>query len=446
MFFTNFLGVLNDNFLKNLIAFVGIVWIADEGNKSLVISLASAMMVLPYILFSPIAGRLSKEYPKARIIKITKVAEVPIMLLAAVGFYLHSLPVAMTAMFFMGLQSCMYSPAKYGIIRDIGGKEGISFGTGAMEMLTFTAVLIGTYLAGTISDVINYPKFVNYQAEIIAGLFLFIALAGLFSSIFINPRESDPETEDNASLNPVTFTVQSFKWSKRIKGLNYSIFGLSTFWLIGSLIQMNIIIYGPEILKLSNTDTSIIMALVAIGIGLGCYVAGVISHHKVRTSLIPVGGAGMLASVLLILILNPGPVVFSLLTVLTAFFAGFFKIPLNAFMQDRVEGRMLSQVLAYNNLMVFLFILISAGIFGITERLTGPKGVFVVTAHVIAFVTIVMYFKIPGAGKAGRSKLNNVKSRQNEKIKCSSPPLSPSPNRRGGGCDTFDLTIASSRG
>ena len=174
LFATNFLGVLNDNFLKNLIAFVGIMWLTSEENKSLVISLASAMMVLPYILFSPIAGRVSKRYPKAKIIKITKITEIPIMLLAAIGFYYHNLATVMTAMFFMGLQSCMYSPAKYGIIRDIGGKEGISFGTGTMEMLTFTAVLIGTYLAGTISDIINYPQFVHHQASIIAGLFFVI--------------------------------------------------------------------------------------------------------------------------------------------------------------------------------------------------------------------------------------------------------------------------------
>jgi acyl-[acyl-carrier-protein]-phospholipid O-acyltransferase/long-chain-fatty-acid--[acyl-carrier-protein] ligase len=399
LFFTNFMGVLNDNFLKNLIAFVGIMWLANGENKSLVISLASAMMVLPYILFSPISGRLSKRYPKAKIIKITKVVEIPIMLLAAIGFYYHNLATVMTAMFFMGMQSCMYSPAKYGIIRDIGGREGISFGTGAMEMLTFTAVLIGTYLAGTISDIINYPQFVNHQTSIIAGLFLIIAIAGLISSLYINPKESEPETEDDASLNPVTFTIESFRWAKRIKGLNYSILGLSTFWLIGSLIQMNIIVYGPDILKLSNTDTSIIMALVAIGIGLGCYLAGVISNHKVRTSLIPIGGIGMFISTILILVTDPGAVLFSILVISTAFFAGFFKIPLNAFMQDRVEGRMLTQILAYNNLMVFLFILISAGIFALVESYTGPRGVFVVTALIIAIVTVVMYRKIPGASK-----------------------------------------------
>lgn len=408
LFATNFLGVLNDNFLKNLIAFVGIMWLANGDNKSLVISLASAMMVLPYILFSPIAGRVSKRYPKARIIKITKVTEIPIMLLAATGFYYHNLTIVMTAMFFMGLQSCMYSPAKYGIIRDIGGKKGISFGTGTMEMLTFTAVLIGTYLAGIISDIINYPQFVHHQTSIIAGLFLLIAVVGLLSSLYINPRESEPETKEDASLNPITFTVESFRWSKRIIGLNYSILGLSTFWLIGSLIQMNIIVYGPDILHLSNTNTSVIMALVAIGIGLGCYLAGIISNHKVRTSLIPVGGIGMFISTILIITLNPGPIMFSILVITIAFFAGLFKIPLNAFMQDRVEGRMLTQVLAYNNLMVFLFILISAAVFAVVESFAGPLGVFAVTAIIIAGITLIMFYKIPGA----RKKMEAVNSEQ----------------------------------
>jgi len=231
---------------------------------------------------------------------------------------------------------------------------------------------------------------------------LIIAVTGLFSSLYINPKEDDDGTQEYNSLNPVTFTIESFRWSKRVKGLNYSILGLSTFWLIGSLIQMNIIIYGPDVLHLTNTETSIIMALVAIGIGLGCYIAGVISRHEVRTSLIPAGGIGMLISVVLILVLNPGPVIFSILVVSTAFFAGFFKIPLNALMQDRVEGKMLTQILAYNNLMVFLFILISAGIFGIIEPLTGPKGVFATTAFIIAVVTWLMYRKIPGAGRKQR--------------------------------------------
>jgi len=229
--------------------------------------------------------------------------------------------------------------------------------------------------------------------------FKVIAIVGLFSSLYINPKEGEPKTKDDASLNPLTFTIESFKWSKRIKGLNYSILGLSTFWLIGSLIQMNIIVYGPDILHLSNTNTSIIMALVAIGIGIGCYLAGVISNHEVRTSLIPVGGIGMFISTIVIIIVDPNPVMFSILVITIAFFAGLFKIPLNAFMQDRVEGRMLTQILAYNNLMVFLFILISAGIFAIVESFTGSRGVFVITALIIAIITLIMYHKIPGARK-----------------------------------------------
>ena len=144
LFSTNFAGVLNDNLLKTLIGFVCVAWLGPDSKANLV-SAAAALLVLPYIFLSPWAGKLAKEHPKSKIIQWAKLAEIPIMVIAAAGFVFSSIYVVMTGMFLMGLQSCLYSPSKYGIIRDIGGKEGISFGTGAMEMITFGAVLLGTF-------------------------------------------------------------------------------------------------------------------------------------------------------------------------------------------------------------------------------------------------------------------------------------------------------------
>jgi acyl-[acyl-carrier-protein]-phospholipid O-acyltransferase/long-chain-fatty-acid--[acyl-carrier-protein] ligase len=396
LFFTNFVGVLNDNFLKHLICFVSILWLAEE-HKSLIVMAASGLMVLPYILFSPLAGKFSKERSKAKIIQTTQLLEIPIMGLAAAGFIFENLIVVLISMFLMGLQSCMYSPAKYGIIRDIGGKTGISFGTGTMEMLTFVAVLIGTFVAGLVSDIHLNPNIGKWQvAAMVVGLLLF-AVSGWLSSLKIRPQESQPDEAEDSSLNPLVFARDSYRWSKQIKGLNYAILGLATFWLIGALLQMNIIIYGPEVLGLSNTRTSLIMALVAVGIGTGCYLAGVVSSHRVKTSLIPVGGIGMFTCVTIIVLLQPGALVFTALIVGTAFFAGFFKIPLNAFMQDRVEGRKLGHILAYNNLTVFFFILLSSGLFGLIETFFGPRLVFAFTGLVILFISWLMWKKIPGA-------------------------------------------------
>lgn len=398
LFITNFLGVLNDNFLKYLVFFISTTWLM-KSQESTVIMLASGLFVLPYIFFSPLAGKLARDHSKARIIQKAKLYEIPIMIVASTGFLLANVYIVMFAIFLMGLQSSLFSPAKYGIIRDIGGKEGISFGTGAMEMLTFIGVLIGTFIAGVFSDFHKIPDHALYRTLVICGALILFAIVGWLISLKIHPKETVPDEEDETSLNFIIFLIRSFRWAKQIKGLNITIIGLASFWLIGSLLQMNITVHCRNVLNLSDTHTSTIMALVAIGIGVGCYLTGVISNRKVKMHLVPIGGVGMAICVSLIYLLNPGTTLFTVLIVTTAFFAGVFKIPLNAFIQDRVEGRKLGLILAYNNLMLFIFILISSGIFGLVENLSDSLGVFLTTAAFIWVITIVVWQKIPGAKK-----------------------------------------------
>ena len=398
LFFTNFLGVLNDNYLKYLVFFISTTWLM-KNNESIIIMLASAFFVLPYILFSPIAGKLARDHSKAKIIQRAKLFEIPIMMIASLGFIIHSITITMAAIFLMGLQSCLFSPAKYGIIRDIGGKKGISFGTGAMEMLTFMGVLIGTYVAGVTSDISSHALLGAYQTEIVCAALIFFAVLGWLVSLKIAPRESVPDDEDETTLNPFLFLSRSYQWSKQVKGLNIVIISLSTFWAIGSLLQMNITVHCGNVLNLSDTATSTIMALVAIGIGAGCYITGVISNKKIKMHLVPIGGLGMLICVSLIFFLNPATTLFTILIVLTAFFAGVFKIPLNAFIQDRVQGRKLGLILAYNNMMVFIFILFSAGLFGLVETMTSSTVVFGAVALIALVISIISWLKIPGAKK-----------------------------------------------
>lgn len=396
LFITNFLGVLNDNYLKYLVFFISTTWMMKD-QESIVIMLASALFVLPYIAFSPIAGKLARDHAKAKIIQRAKLYEIPIMAIASLGFILQNVTITMFAIFLMGLQSCLFSPAKYGIIRDIGGKEGIPFGTGAMEMLTFMGVLIGTYIAGFTSDISLIESLSPYRTLIVCAALIFFAVIGWLFSLKITPKETVPDDEDETTLNPILFLIRSYKWSKQIKGLNIVIIGLATFWAIGSLLQMNITVHCRNVLQLSDTATSTIMALVAIGIGAGCYLTGVISNKKLKMFLVPIGGVGMLVCVSTIFIVNPSTIFFTVLIVLTAFFAGIFKIPLNSFIQDRVHGRKLGLILAYNNLMLFTFILLSAGIFGLVETMANSLMVFGAVAVITLVITVVAWLRIPGA-------------------------------------------------
>jgi len=393
LFVTNFVGVLNDNLLKNLISFISIAWIA-KGNESLIITGATSCLVLPYVLFSPLAGKLSKRHSKAKILRILKLAEIPIMLIGIIGFFLESVAFVLLSMSLMGLQSCMYSPAKYGLIRDIGGKEGISFGTGSVEMLTFIGVLLGAFFAGAISDISWQFLAIAGKNVVLAFLLVMLAVIGWFTSKQINPEEEQSDRESNSIVNPLAFVRKSFVDAKESPGLNYVVLGLSFFWLIGSLLQMDIIIHCPQVYGLSNTQTSMIMALVAIGIGSGCGLAGVFSQRKVALHFVPYGGALMLLCPLVIYLGTPPVEYFTALVFLTAFAAGFFKVPLNAWIQDNVHGPQLGIMVAYNNLVTFLFILISAAIFPLLVTFGGTSSIFAAVAVFAATITIILWIKL----------------------------------------------------
>lgn len=394
LFLTNFLGVFNDNLLKNLICFISIYWVA-KGNESIVIMLATGFMVLPYIFFSPYAGFLAKTKLKQKIVFWAKLSEIPIMLVAFIGFWFESIYIVMFGMFLMGLQSTIYSPSKYGLIRDIGGEPRISFGTGIIEMLTFMGVLIGTFVAGFVSDLNSNKNF------IILILFVVIAVFGFIAAYFLKANESDTiEVKDN-SLNPIKYIIENYKWSvKNSPELNYIVLGLATFWLVGSLIQMNMLIYCPKILKLSNTQTGIIMALVAVSVGAGTWISGLIAKKNVELGLIPIGGSGLMISIMLIFVFEPASTLFTVLISMAAFSAGIMKVPLNAWMQANIKGRKLGDAIAYNNLIDFIFILISAALFGFMETNFGSNLVFLIISVLSLILTLFLTYKLSGVKKS----------------------------------------------
>lgn len=390
LYFTNFLGVLDDNLLKSLISFLAIYWVS-KGNESIVIMLAAGFMVIPFILFSPYAGFLSKTLAKRKTVVFLKVAEIAIMGLATLGFWIENIYVLMGAMFLMGLQSTFFSPMKFALVKDIGGEEKSSVGTGTIEMTTFFGVLIGTFLAGILSDIkTDFLLWAGVAFLIITGL-------GVMNSLLIKAEEPKPLTIKIKPLNFIKYIARKQKWAKHsVPGLNTVVTGLSMFWLIASLIQMNLFVHCPKTMGLSSTETGIILTLVAVSIGLGSFISGYISGKRVETGLIPVGGAGFVLTIMAIYIFDPRGIAFTILIMIAAFLAGFFKTPLNAWMQVKVKGRQLGDAIAYNNLINFIFILFSAGIFGFAETTFGSLTVFLFVGLLSLIMIVYLSMNVEG--------------------------------------------------
>ena len=215
LYVTTFFGTLNDNFVKTLAGFTVISWIADARVKSIAMGVTAGALVLPYILCSPLADRLTAVWAKQRIIRAAKWAELPIMLVAIAGLAFKSPWLVVGAVLLMGLQSSLYSPAKYALVRDIGGMGRISTGMGGMEGMSFLGVLAGTVAGAVVADLeVRHPEWNLSYFCLVA-----FAACGLAASYTIHARE-----EKNRALhavNPIRYVRRVRRIAARCDGDDY---------------------------------------------------------------------------------------------------------------------------------------------------------------------------------------------------------------------------------
>lgn len=386
LYVTNFFGTLNDNFLKTLACLTVIGWIADERVRSLLTSVVAGMLVLPYILCSPLADRLTAVWPKRRIVRAAKWAELPIMAVAIAGFALHSPWFVIGAVLLMGLQSSLYSPAKYALVRDIGGAERISIGMGGMEGVSFLGVLLGTVAGGLVADLqVRHPEW-NLAYCCLATF----AVLGLAASYTVRAKE-----ELNRSfhaINPIRYIARAYRMAGRYDGLNAVIFTLSIFWWGAAMLQMGLLVYGKAEagLNLSDTGTGVLLCGAAVGIVTGQIVAGFVDRRRFLLGATLLTG-WIAAALLAVLYFAPlSPTAFGVVLGLLAFDLGFFKLPFDAEIQKVVKGPKLNTMLAYFNQVSFLFMLAASGCYALVSLAFGPKAFLLLLA--IAFLVAPFLF------------------------------------------------------
>ena len=384
LFVTNFLGVVNDNFLKTLASFVVIGWLADASSQSVFMGVTAGALVLPFILFSPLADRLTALLPKVSILRLAKAAELPIVALAAVGFSCGSAAIVVGAIVLMGLQSALYSPAKYALVRDIGGERRISTGMGGMEGVTFAAVLAGTVAGSFVADLDAARPWVKDVC-----LFIFAAL-GFASSFTV--RADEERNRELHAVNPIRFLRRAVRMTRRYEGLNAVILTLSVFWWAAAMLQMGLLVYGRRVLGLDATHTGMTLALAAVGIVAGQVAAGFIDRRFFLLGFTPLTG-GVAAILLLVLFFVPmGAGAFSAVVALLAFDFGLFKLPFDTEIQKVVKGPRLNTMLAYFNQVSFLFMLAASGVYALVSWAFGPRAFLLVLAVALLFAPLWFLF------------------------------------------------------
>lgn len=417
LYATNFLSTLNDNYQKMLGMLVVTGWVSSEW-KPLVISITGAALVLPYIFCSPLANRAVQRYGKQRVVRVCKILEIPIVLLAVLGFLLKdptfftqyenttiiATALVVLSIFLIGIQSSMYSPAKYGLIRDIGGIENVSRGMGGMESLSFLGMLLATGLAAFMVD--HFSE----RPVIYSSLLLILAVAGWIASLLISAEEVNSDQKE--SLNPFAYMKSSHRMALQYKGLNSVIYVLSIFWWFATTIQLCTIVYCQDAMGLEKGEPGIIMCIAAIGISLGCVVSGYIGNRrKGEVNNVPLYGLLIVLGLLGIFLLNAGHyIIFTILIFFVGIFGGMFKVPLDAAIQRTVRQDELNTILAYFNQVSFLFMFGASVTYYIITAILPQRYVFLMLGIVMAGASAWLAYDYPPVKQHFFKKYTSKKS------------------------------------
>jgi hypothetical protein len=407
-FWTQLLGALNDNVFKNAMVILFAFGGADGALAGeTLINLAGGVFILPFFLFSATAGQLADKLDKSRIIRGVKVFEIGIMCFGGVGFWLRSPTLLLVALFMMGVHSTVFGPVKYSILPQHLREEELVGGNALVEMATFVAILIGTILGGVLVAVPGSGRM------IVSAAVLAIAVAGWLVSRGV-PRAPAAAPDLHIRLNPFAETLRLIAFVRENRTVFLSVLGISWFWFYGALFLAQFPGLGHQVLGGDEHVVTLLLAVFSIGIGLGCLLCERMSGGKVELGLVPFGSIGLSlfafdlffaaraaagdGAAIGVADFVRGPAYWRVAAdlALIGVFGGFFIVPLLALVQVRSEAAHRSRVIAGNNVINALLMVLAA-VLGIVLRKAGlsiPQ-LFLFTAGVNAAVAVYIYTLVP---------------------------------------------------
>jgi len=412
---TQFLGAFNDNVYKQilLLLFVAIPY-GHEGKTVDLQGLAMGMFSAPFIFFSGYAGYLSDRFSKRRVIVVCKIAEIFIMSLGAVLFYLYAreglkwwlVGTMATTLFCMGTHSAFFGPSKYAVMPEILREPDLPNANGLILMTTFLAIIFGTALAGGLKQYLKDDLW-------IAGLVcISISIIGTITSLTIYRV---PPAIPNLKFDWSTVWIPQAIWQYFAvdRPLYIAVLVSSVFWGTASIVLLAINALGERQLKVTNLKTSLMVATISVGIAIGSVIAGHLSKQQFNTRVMKTGAWGL--AICLGLMAIPahnaqhhllgyyGSVI---CLVVAGIFTGMFAVPLQTYMQVRPPKGLKGRMLATQNLLNWIGITLSSvlyyGVARFIEQGGYPNSImFAITS---VFMLGVAIFYHPRSEKLGEAR------------------------------------------
>lgn len=357
MFAVQFLGAFNDNLLKFAMLFLANfgIFATEPDNAEMLAAIATGLFILPYFLFSALAGQLADMIDKARLIRWIKLAEVLIMAVALTGFWFQSISTLLASLFLMGLHSTLFGPVKYSILPQHLRENEIMGGTGLIEGGTFLAILGGQLLAGAIPA---------WEAGIVA---MGVAMAGFLASLLI-PAAAPVRDHHRLDWNLFKGTWDILGAARHGRGVWLSILGISWFFAAGAVLVSEFAPLVSGTLAAKQQVATLFLIVFSVAIAIGSLIVNKLLKGEVSARYVPISALVMAGGLIDLWVSTSSFAVHTAGATVSQFLAtpgsarilidlgvialagGMFIVPLYAILQVQSPPEERSRIIAANNI------------------------------------------------------------------------------------------------
>ena len=378
LFVTQFLGAFNDNLYKTSLSVLVAYGLWDVGSwrPEILVSLAAALFIFPFILFAPLAGQLADKFPKDRIMQVIKIIEILIVAAAIAGIYFHSIPVLFAVLFAFGTHSAFFSPCKFSILPQHLNNNELIGANALVNTGTYLAILLGNIFGGLLA-------LTGFGLAAICIILIACAIAGYIFSRKI-PSAPPPAPELKLSYNGFAEAKRTLTFAKNMPSNVFpAMIGCSWFFFVGAMVLSQLPNYKKQVLGVDNIVLTFFMIVFSIGVALGGLINDRLLNRKVEATYVTFASF-VIAFFALDLYFASGiyhvgsPLLGDYLVSLPSFLAhsaawrividllmislagGLYVVPLKAIIQDRSPHEMRARVVAAGALLDAAFILASS--------------------------------------------------------------------------------------
>ncbi|MBB1366274.1 MFS transporter [Pseudoalteromonas sp. SR44-5] len=411
LFVTQFFSALNDNIYKQAVLLLLIFQTANVADGAFYANLAAGLFILPFFLFSGMAGQIAEKKEKSKLIRTVKLAEIPIMLVGAVAISTQSVWLMLTTVFLTGLQSTFFGPLKYSILPQHVAADELTKANGLVESATFVAILIGTTFG-------TYYITQTVGPTVICVAIISLAIIGYLSSRSI-PISAANDPNLVFTFNIFSSTKSLFRvLNSQTESVGKSVLGISWFWFIGAIILTALPNYVKYVMVGDELVVTSALVVFSLSIAIGSLLCEKLSRSRIELGIVPFGA--LLITLFLYLLSQepamsfyqlPSEELFTLSQILhtgdmywhfiwmagIGIASGFYTVPLYALIQQRTVESSRSRIIAANNVLNALFMVASAVLSIVTLSIfawTIPQ-LFLLLAGLNLLISVYIYTKVP---------------------------------------------------